>query len=103
MSEEDEELTRLAECFDRICKHLYKDVLSQPTLLKQLHFLARIFLDCVPAAPNHTELYLNLALLYLLSTPQSGSMATDSVTRLASEAPFAFRRRIKDDFVKAVT
>ena len=67
--DEDDEFLRLADCFDHICKSLYRNALDQQApLLKSLHFLTRIFLESVPSSINCPNLYLHMALLYLLST-----------------------------------
>ena len=100
--EENEEFFKLAQCLDHICRSLYRNTLEQAPLLKQLHFLTRIFLESVPGALNCPPLYLHLALLYLLSTAQSAHMRTDSLPKLTLEAPYPVRSLVKTEFMKAI-
>lgn len=100
--EENEEFFKLAQCFDHVCRSLYRNTLEQAPLLKQLHFLTRIFLESTPGALNCPPLYLHLALLYLLSTAQSAHMRTESLPKLTSEAPFPVRCLMKTEFMKAI-
>ena len=65
---EDDEFVKLAECLDHVCRHLYRDAMDKAPLLKALHFMTRIFLESVPATVESPKLYLNLALLFMLTT-----------------------------------
>ena len=46
----EDEFSKLAECFEHVARFLYRHAQEQAPLLKSLHFLTRIFLECVPAS-----------------------------------------------------
>ena len=71
-------------------------------MLQSLHFLSRIFLESVPACVNCPPLMLNLTLLFLLTTPKNKAMTPELLSRLPKEAPFAVRKLIKEEYMRAI-
>lgn len=86
---DEDEFLRLAVCFEHLGRFLYRDSLEHPTMLQSLHFLTRIFLESVPACVQCPQLFLSLAILFLLTTPKTTNMSASYLNKLPAEAPFA--------------
>ena len=51
---------------------------------------------------HYPPLFLNLALLYLLTTSKAQQMAAHSVPKLPAEVAFDVRSLIKEEYLKAI-